>query len=94
MPWKVYTMSYRDYPEYAARITSHYAGDMVVVKELGEISEEEVRKIMKALGINPEQRRFEMTLRDVASLPLEGLNEMLRMTRNVRGDEKIYIKYE
>ncbi|NPA48150.1 MAG: hypothetical protein GXO14_05860 [Thermococci archaeon] len=93
MPWKVYGLKYQDYPEYAARITSHYAGDMLIIEELGELSEEEVARIKERLGIEPERRTFELTVRDLTELPLRDMPNLLKLAKSIKGDSKIHVRF-
>ncbi|WP_048147042.1 hypothetical protein [Pyrococcus abyssi] len=69
--WVLLKLRYYDYPEYTARITSHYAGDILVIEEVGELSEETVRIIRETLGIDGND--FELTSEDLLLIPLEKL---------------------
>ncbi len=93
MPWKVYGMKYQDYPEYAARITSHYAGDMLIIEELGELGEDEVKRIKEALGIEESRKAFELSLRELMELPLERMPGLLKVTKGLKEGSKIYIRF-
>ncbi len=98
MPWKLYRFKYEDYPEYSARITGHYAGDLLLIEEEGELSDEAVRLIKGALGTSDETMKLEITPRDVVKLPLEELPERDRKTLldaagRLDAESKLHLEY-
>ena len=98
MPWKLYRFKYEDYPEYSARITGHYAGDLLIIEEEGELSEESVRLIKEALGIDENVRAFDIGARDVLRLPIEKLPEkdrkvLLEAAEKLDSESKLHIEY-
>ena len=98
MPWKVYRFRYEDYPEYSARITGHYAGDLLIIEEEGELSEEAVKLIKEALGIDEGTRAFDIDVRDVLRLPIKELPEddrkvILQAAEKLDSESKLHIEY-
>ncbi len=98
MPWKLYRFKYEDYPEYSARITGHYAGDLLIIEEEGELSEEAVRVIKEALGVADDARRFDITPRDIMKLPIERLPEedrkvLLDAAGKLDSESKLHVEY-
>ncbi|WP_240921664.1 hypothetical protein [Thermococcus sp. 21S9] len=98
MPWKLYRFKYEDYPEYSARITGHYAGDLLIIEEEGELSEEAVRLIKSALGIDENVRAFDIEVRDVLRLPIKELPEkdrkvLLEASEKLDSESKLHIEY-
>lgn len=49
----IYRGKYYDFPEYSARITGHYAGDMLVLEEIGAVSESCGKKIAEEVNLIP-----------------------------------------
>ncbi len=98
MPWKLYIFKYEDYPEYSARITGHYAGDMLIIEEEGELSEEAVRIIKEALGIDENARHFNILPSEVLKIPMEKLPEedrrlLLSSAEKLDSESKLHIEY-
>jgi len=98
VPWKVYRFRYEDYPEYSARITGHYAGDLLIIEEEGELSEEAVKLIKEALGIDEGARAFDIDVRDVLRLPMKELPEgdrkvILQAAEKLDSESKLHIEY-
>ncbi|WP_297071402.1 hypothetical protein [Thermococcus sp.] len=98
MPWKLYRFKYEDYPEYSARITGHYAADLLLIEEEGELDEEAVRLIKDSLGVPEDARKFEITPRDVVKLPLEELPDNDRKTLldaagKLNAEGKLHLEY-
>ena len=98
MPWKLYRLKYEDYPEYSARITGHYAGDLLIIEEVGELSEESVRLIKSALGIDENARAFDIEVKDVLKLPIEKLPEedrklLLKAAEKLDSESKLHTEY-
>ncbi len=98
MPWKLYRFKYEDYPEYSARITGHYGGDLLVIEEEGEISEEAVRIIKEALGLNEDVRAFDISVGDVLNLPMKRLPKedraiLLRAAEKLDSDSRLHVEY-
>ncbi|WP_048810988.1 hypothetical protein [Thermococcus gammatolerans] len=98
MPWKLYRFKYEDYPEYSARITGHYAGDLLIIEEEGELSEEAVKLIKSALGIDENTRAFDIEVRDVLRLPIKELPEkdrkvLLEAAEKLDSESKLHIEY-
>jgi len=98
VPWKLYRFKYEDYPEYSARITGHYGGDLLLIEEEGELSDEAVRLIKDSLGVVDDARKFEITPRDVMKLPLEKLPEgdrraLLEAAGKLDAESKLHLEY-
>ena len=98
MPWKLYRFKYEDYPEYSARITGHYAGDLLIIEENGELSEEAVKLIKEALGIDENARAFDVEVKDVLRLPIKKLPEtdrklFLASAEKLDSESKLHIEY-
>jgi len=98
VPWKLYRFKYEDYPEYSARITGHYAGDMLIIEEEGELSEEAVKLIKETLGIDENVRAFNIEVRDVLRLPIKELPEkdrkvLLEAAEKLDSESKLHIEY-
>ncbi|WP_082781421.1 hypothetical protein [Thermococcus peptonophilus] len=98
MPWKLYRFKYEDYPEYSARITGHYAGDLLIIEEEGELSEEAVRLIKEALGINENARKFDIEVRDIMKIPVEDLPDkdrktLLEAASKLDSESKLHVEY-
>ncbi|MFA4707062.1 hypothetical protein [Pyrococcus kukulkanii] len=56
---------------YLSKVTSHFAGDMLVMEEIGEVSEPTARKILEMGEVTPE------------TLPALNLNELPDKDRKV-----------
>ena len=98
MPWKLYRFRFEDYPEYSARITGHFAGDMIIIEEEGELSEEAVKLLKKALGIEENEGKFDIEPQDIMKLPLEELPGVDRQTlitaaEKLDFESKLHIEY-
>jgi len=98
VPWKLYRFKYEDYPEYSARITGHYAGDLLIIEEEGELSEEAVKLIKQALGIDENERAFDVSVRDVLRLPMKELPErdrkvLIQASEKLDSESKLHIEY-
>lgn len=98
MPWKLYIFKYEDYPEYSARITGHYAGDMLIIEEEGELSEEAVGIIKEALGIDEDERYFNISPSEVLKIPMEKLPEgdrklLLLSAEKLDTRSKLHVEY-
>ncbi|WP_232460865.1 hypothetical protein [Thermococcus gorgonarius] len=98
MPWKLYIFKYEDYPEYSARITGHYAGDMLIIEEEGELSEEAVKLIKETLGIGDDARYFNILPSQVLKIPIEKLPEKDRKTllsaaEKLDSESKLHVEY-
>ncbi|WP_456368416.1 hypothetical protein [Thermococcus sp.] len=98
MPWKLYRFRFEDYPEYSARITGHFAGDMLIIEEEGELSEEAVRLLKKALGVDEDARKFDIEPQNIMKLPLEELPKEDRKTllaamEKLDSESKLHIEY-
>jgi len=98
VPWKLYRFKYEDYPEYSARITGHYAGDLLVIEEEGELSEEAVRIIKEALGLSEEARAFEISVGDLMKIPVEQLPEgdrkaLLKAAEKLDSESRLHVEY-
>ncbi|WP_456366520.1 hypothetical protein [Thermococcus sp.] len=98
MPWKLYIFKYEDYPEYSARITGHYAGDMLIIEEEGELSEEAVKLIKEALGVEDETRHFSILPSQVLKIPIEELPEndrktLLSAAEKLDAESKLHVEY-
>ena len=98
MPWKLYLFKYEDYPEYSARITGHFAGDMLIIEEKGELSEEAVKLLKMALGIDEDARKFEIEPQDIMKLPLEELPKedrqiLLTAAERLDSESKLHVEY-
>jgi len=98
LPWKLYIFKYEDYPEYSARITGHYAGDMLIIEEEGELSEEAVEIIKEALGIDENERYFNIPPSEVLKIPVEKLPEddrrvILQAAEKLDAESKLHVEY-
>lgn len=98
MPWKLYRLKYVDYPEYSARITGHYAGDLLLIEEEGELSEEAVKVIKSTLGVADDAREFEITPRDIMKLPIGKLPEgdrnlLLEAVGKLDAESRLHVEY-
>ncbi|WP_297416676.1 hypothetical protein [Thermococcus sp.] len=98
MPWKLYRFKFEDYPEYSARITGHFAGDMLIIEEEGELSEDAVKLLKESLGVDENTRKFDIEPRDVMKLPLERLPEedrktILKALEKLDSESKLHIEY-
>ncbi len=97
-PWKLYIFKYENYPEYSARITGHYAGDMLLIEEKGELSETTVNIIKDTLGINKNVRDLNLEIKDVMKLPFKNLPSddrelLLNTAGKLDSDSKLHIEY-
>ena len=98
MPWKLYRFRYEDYPEYSARITGHYAGDMLLIEEEGELSEVAVKLIRESLGLDDNVREFNILPSEVLKLPIEKLPEgdrklLLSSAEKLDSESKLHVEY-
>jgi RNA binding exosome subunit len=98
LPWKLYRFRYEDYPEYSARITGHYAGDMLIIEEEGELSEEAVKLLKTALGIEEDSRKFDIEPKDLMKLPIEKLptedrKTLLAAMEKLDSESKLHVEY-
>ena len=98
MSWKLYVFKYEDYPEYSARITGHYAGDMLIIEEEGELSEEAVKLIKEALRIDGEVRHFNIPPSEVLKIPIEKLPDedrktLLAAAEKLDAESKLHVEY-
>ena len=98
MPWKLYVFKYEGYPEYSARITGHYAGDMLIIEEEGELSEDAVKLIKEALGVGEEARHFNIPPSKVLGIPIEKLPEedretLLSAAEKLDAESKLHVEY-
>ncbi len=98
MPWKLYRLKFEDYPEYSARITGHFAGDMLIIEEEGELSEEAVNFLKEALGVESDTRKFDIEPKDIMKLPLDKLPKEDRQTllataEKLDSESKLHIEY-
>jgi len=98
VPWKLYRFKYEDYPEYSARITGHYAGDLLVIEEEGELSEEAVRIIKEALGLDEDTRAFDISVGDILNLPMKKLPKedqtaLLKAAEKLDSDSRLHVEY-
>ena len=51
--WQVFKGKYQGYPEYTTRITGHYAGDMLLLEEVGELSPSCAEKLFSNIKVIP-----------------------------------------
>jgi len=98
VPWKLYRFKYEDYPEYSARITGHYGGDLLIIEEEGELAEESVKAIREALGVGADARAFDIEVGDVMKLPLDRLPEedrkiLLGAAEKLDSGSKLHLEY-
>ncbi|NJD99685.1 hypothetical protein E3E26_07810 [Thermococcus sp. LS1] len=98
MPWKLYRFKYKDYPEYSARITSHYAGDVLIIEEEGKISEEAVRIIKESFRLSEGVKGFDIEVKDIMKLPIGDLPEadreiLLQAAEKLDSESKLHIEY-
>ncbi|NJF25793.1 hypothetical protein E3E29_09125 [Thermococcus sp. Bubb.Bath] len=98
MLWKLYRFRYEDYPEYSARITGHYGGDMLIIEEEGELGEEAVKLIKDALGIDENARKFDIEVKDIMKIPMEDLPEedrktLLEAASKLDSESKLHVEY-
>ena len=98
MPWKLYRFKYEDYPEYSARITGHYAGDLLIIEEEGELSERTVELIKENFGIQKNARTFNIEPKDMMKLPIEKLPEedreiIIKAMEKLDGSSKLHVEY-
>ena len=81
-------------PPYVSRGLAHFAGDMAVLEEIGEISEEAVEIIKRALGAKGDE--IDLTVGDLVMIPVEELPArdgelILNVAKNLEGDSKLKI---
>ncbi|WP_461864952.1 hypothetical protein [Thermococcus sp.] len=98
MPWKLYRFKYEDYPEYSARITGHYAGDLLIIEEEGELSERTVELIKENFGIQKNARTFNIEPKDMMKLPIEKLPEedreiLIKAMEKLDASSKLHVEY-
>ena len=98
MPWKLYRFKFEDYPEDSARITGHFAGDLLIIEEEGELSEEAVKVLKESLGIEEGARKFDIEPEDLMKLPLEKLPKedretLLAAMEKLDSESKLHIEY-
>jgi len=98
VPWKLYRFKYEDYPEYSARITGHYAGDLLIIEEEGELSDDAVRIMKRTLGIDENVRAFDLMVEDILRLSMKELPEndrkvILQASEKLDGESKLHVEY-
>ena len=98
MPWRIYVFKYQDYPEYSARITGHYGGDMLLIEEEGELTEKTVSIIKDVLGIGEDVKYFNIEIKDLIKvltkeLPPADKEVLLSSAKKLDAESKIHIEY-
>ena len=91
--WRLLKLMYRN-PPYVSQSLGHFAGDMAILEEIGELSEEAVGIIKESLGT--EKSEIDLTFPDLSLIAIDRLPEndkelLLNSAKELEGDAKLKI---
>ncbi len=91
--WHLLKLMYRN-PPYVSQSLGHFAGDMAILEEIGELSEEAVGIIKESLAT--EKSEIDLTFPDLSLIPIDRLPEkdkelLLNSAKELEGDAKLKI---
>ncbi|NJE08026.1 hypothetical protein E3E31_05730 [Thermococcus sp. M39] len=83
--------SYMGFSSYVSYVLDHFEGDFIIEEDLGELSEDTVKKIEEALG------GLEITLANAPLIPLDDIDEgdrqlLLKALQTLESNEVLRIR--
>ncbi len=91
--WRLLKLTYSN-PPYVSQSLGHFAGDMAILEEIGDLSEEAVKVIRESLGT--EKSEIDLAFPDLSLIAIDRLPEkdkdlLLNSAKELEGDAKLKI---